>query len=129
MYAAILSDHEIPFSEIRREITRRGWTVVGKQFEQFDDIPAHVMIWIMCEWKTFAANPKFPWVGYVRIATEQPSSKTSFLVVNCSWLVWIYYHALMWTTFNWEKLRLKHGDLFDSFRHSLLNAISVFRRG
>ena len=113
MYAAILSEHDVSFSDIKSEITKLGWHVAGKVLEQHDDLPSGVMVWILYGWKSLA-YPNFPCKGFVRIASEDPPSKTSFVVINSDWLITAYYQFLMWALLRWEKLRCRYRDIASS---------------
>jgi hypothetical protein len=113
MYAAILSEHDVSFADIKSEITKLGWHVAGKVFEQHDDCPSDVMVWVLYGWKSLG-YPNFPCKGFVRIASDDPPSETSFVVINSGWLVTAYYQILMWAELQREKLRRRYRKIVSS---------------
>jgi hypothetical protein len=111
MFVAIMSDHEVSLSDVKDEITKLGFQVVGSELEDFDDIPRHVMIWIMFRVNRIQINPSLP-TWYVRVAsTTQPLNKTYFRVIGSPWWVAAYYHISMWVRLKWEKANLTNSSL------------------
>jgi len=103
MYAAILSGADVSFADIKSAINKLGWHVAGKSFEQHDNVPPKVMVWILYGWKSLG-YPSFPCKGYVRIASEDPPSKTAFVVIKSSWLVIAYYQCMRWGLLRYKKI-------------------------
>jgi hypothetical protein len=108
MYAAIMSDRDVSLSDVKDEITKMGFHVVGSELEDQEDIPRNVAVWMMFSVNRLARNPSFP-TKYVRIASLAHSGrKTYFRVIGSPWWITAYYHVLMWVSLHWEKAKLRY---------------------
>jgi hypothetical protein len=106
MYAAIMSELDVSLSDVRDEITKMGFQVVGSELEEHDDIPRNVILWIMFGFNRLERNPTLP-TKYIRVASiTHPDNKTYFRVLSSPWWIATYYHIKMWVQLRWEKLKL-----------------------
>jgi hypothetical protein len=107
MYAAIMTERDISLADVKDEIMKMGFQVVGSELEDLDNIPRNVMIWIMFGFNRLERNPVLP-TKYVRVASiTHPGNKTYFKVIESPWWITTYYHALMWVQLKWEKMKLR----------------------
>jgi hypothetical protein len=105
-YAAILADHEISRDEIVPELKKRGWQVVSKEIEPYDELPSVILVWILFDWKTLGYHA-LPCQGYVRIVPEEGKDdrKTYFYVARSPWYVIVYHKLMMWGLLKQKKLK------------------------
>jgi hypothetical protein len=105
VYAAIMSERDVALADVRREINKMGFQVVGSELEDQDDIPRNVILWIMFGVDRIERNPSLP-TRYVRIASITHSGrKTFFRIIDSPWWSTIYYTVLMWVSVKWEKAK------------------------
>jgi hypothetical protein len=109
MYAVIASQHELDFGEITNELTKRGWSVFSKEFEQVDDIPSNTMVFMLYKCNKLG-HSEFPQAGYLRIGTTENSDRVRVYVANSNWISTIYYRLAL----KWPLLR----HLFNRFIYS-----------
>jgi hypothetical protein len=107
MYAAIMTERDISLADVKDEIVKMGFQVVGAELEDLDDIPRNVILWIMFGFNKLERNPVLP-TKYLRVATTiHPSNKTYFRVINSPWWVTAYYQTKMLLQLWWEKMKLR----------------------
>ena len=107
-YAAILTKQEIPMKEIIKELDQRGWHVISKEFQQFEETPSDVLVWMVFRWETLG-YPNFPIKGYLRIIAKQDTNdmRAYFHIVQSPWYATIYYNVLHVILLIKERLRRK----------------------
>ena len=105
MYAAIMSELDVSLADVRDEINRMGFQVVGSELEDCDDIPGNVMLWMMFGFDRLERNPSLP-TKYVRVASITHSGRqTFFRIINSPWWSTLYYPAVMWIYVTWERMK------------------------
>jgi hypothetical protein len=107
MYAAVMSERDVSLRDVKDEIMKLGFQVVGSELEDLDDIPRGVMLWILFGFDRIERNPTLP-TKYVRVASiTHQANKTYFRVLDSPWWISAYYQIKMWVDLKREKLKLR----------------------
>jgi hypothetical protein len=95
LYAAILSELDLTLEDVREEIIKMGFQVVGSELETIDTIPPNVILWILYGFNRLETNPVIP-CKYVRITSETHNmEETYFRVVKSPWWFVVFYSVSM----------------------------------
>jgi hypothetical protein len=111
MYAAIMSERDLPLSDVGDEITKMGFEVVGSELEDLEEIPPNVVLWIMLGFNRIERNPTLP-CKYVRVfSPTHPLGKSYYRVVGSPWWVAAYYQIMHWVLFKWGMAKSVYSSL------------------
>ena len=104
LYAAILSKHRVSFEEVKTKIDKMGFKVVGRDLEELEDIPQHIVLWMLFGIR--GLYPDMPIQGYVRVAsTEHVYGRSYVRTFGVPWYMKIYYKILFEGLFLLERLK------------------------
>jgi hypothetical protein len=106
MYAAIMSERDVALTDVKDEIIKMGFQVVGSELEDLEEPPRNVLLWIMFGVNRLSFHPNLP-CKYVRVASLAHSGRRGFFrVIGCPWWSAVFYRA--WTWLGVTRDELKH---------------------
>jgi hypothetical protein len=103
MYAAILSENDVLFEDIRILAKKKGFQVVGSELVSFDEVPRNVVLWLLFGYNKLG-YPDMSVQGYVRIASISHRTGNSYVVLanspgHAKAYYWLLFEGMYW----WER--------------------------